>query len=1257
MRRLRGKLSQVLAVTLVASSLMPTGLVASAAVGDVTVEKPTGGLRRPEGFTVSMEWEVDEETESPELNLEDVMDEIRLSEAPTAGGVCGANGRVTWSLEGQVLTIEGDGEMTSVSSDSYPWYQYREDILRVVVKDGVTGIGSYAFSNYYDNLLTVDIAGSVKKIGEGAFQGCDKLIRLDIGDGVEDIGSYAFRSCGSLEQVVIPDSVTALGASAFASAGKLNTVTIGTGLETIPRSAFESCGSLTEVEIPDTVTTIEQSAFQYSGLERVEIPDTVTKIGDSAFSNCRNLQEAVLGDGVTAMGTSVFYYCTKLESANIPNSITIIPQSTFASCSMLQRVEIADSVMYISRYAFSGCERLANVYYKGSEEDWSSISIEDKENSNQYLIKAWVHLNGLERLVLDKTEEQLIEGENLELTVSAFPEDATVDLGEATWSSSNETVATVEGSGATGTVTAVAEGDARIIVSLGNNENAVCRVTVVKVPLESIELDKSEMEVSMGGEFNLTVSKNPEDATANLEDAFWSSSDAAVATVDPIGETVAVKAVGVGEADITVALGDKTAVCHVTVKEPVLLEGLQLDPPELYLPEGMTQDLTVSKVPEDASVNLEDMAESFTWENENPAVATVDVRGLNATVTAMAEGETTIRVSFDGYYAECHVYVWKVVDLDAFKLNTEECELIVGDEFTLIADPVPENATENGIDVLTWSSSNSAVATVDGYGLEATVKAVAAGEADITIAYGEVSAVCHVTVKELVALESIQLDIPEKELTVGEEFDLTAKKAPENATADLSNAVWSSSNAAVATVEGNGASAKVKAVAEGTADITVKLEDKTAVCKVTVRKAEEPPAVVGLESIQLDVPEKELTAGEEFDLTANKTPENATADLSNAVWSSSDEAVATVEGNGASAKVKAVAEGTAEITVKLEDKTAVCKVTVTKAEEPPVVVGLESIQLSETEKAATVGEEFDLTANKTPENATADLSNAVWSSSDEAVATVEGNGAAAKVKAIGEGTAEITVALEDKTAVCKVTVTKAEEPPVVVELESIRLSESARALRVGQTFKLTVTMNPENATNANLADVRWTSSNEAVAAVDQEGNVKGIAAGSATITAALNGKTASCAVTVRRASSGGGSSSGGSSSSGSSSRSTSSASGANTWTQDAQGWRYKKGDNTWASNGWQQLSYNGTVEWYYFNDQGYMTTGWITDQGRKYYLNPVSDGTQGKMVTGWQQIEGKWYYFNEVSDGTRGALLTNTQIGEYYVNEEGVWAE
>ena len=112
-----------------------------------------------------------------------------------------------------------------------------------------------------------------------------------------------------------------------------------------------------------------------------------------------------------------------------------------------------------------------------------------------------------------------------------------------------------------------------------------------------------------------------------------------------------------------------------------------------------------------------------------------------------------------------------------------------------------------------------------------------------------------------------------------------------------------------------------------------------------------------------------------------------------------------------------------------------------------------------------------------------------------------------------------------------------------------------------------------------------------------------------------------------------------------------------TWIKDNKGWWFKKQDQTYPKDGWFQLGYAGKNEWYYFDKDGYMSTGWVLNNGKWYYLNPASDGTQGRMLTGWQLIDGKWYYLNETSDGTRGAKMTDTWVGEYYVNKDGVWEE
>lgn len=90
---------------------------------------------------------------------------------------------------------------------------------------------------------------------------------------------------------------------------------------------------------------------------------------------------------------------------------------------------------------------------------------------------------------------------------------------------------------------------------------------------------------------------------------------------------------------------------------------------------------------------------------------------------------------------------------------------------------------------------------------------------------------------------------------------------------------------------------------------------------------------------------------------------------------------------------------------------------------------------------------------------------------------------------------------------------------------------------------------------------------------------------------------------------------------------------------------------------WAEVPYNGTVEWYYFDENGTMKTDWLTQDENKFYLYPIADGTRGRMMTGWQKIGDNWYYFHEESDGNKGVMARRTKIGKYYVNTDGVWAK
>ena len=160
-------------------------------------------------------------------------------------------------------------------------------------------------------------------------------------------------------------------------------------------------------------------------------------------------------------------------------------------------------------------------------------------------------------IILDKTSLELNKGESETLTATVRPDDATYK--DVTWRSSDEKIATVDENGK---VTGVAAGDAEITATAGDME-ATCYVTV-KVPVESITLDKTSLTLMEGESATLVATVKPDDATDKT--VTWSSSDEKIVTVDKTGKVTAVKE---GEAVITAKAGDKTATCKVIVNNYV----------------------------------------------------------------------------------------------------------------------------------------------------------------------------------------------------------------------------------------------------------------------------------------------------------------------------------------------------------------------------------------------------------------------------------------------------------------------------------------------------------------------------------------------------------------------------------------------------------------------------------------------------------------------------------------------------------------
>ncbi|GAA0087027.1 hypothetical protein UT300007_34680 [Clostridium sp. CTA-7] len=239
--------------------------------------------------------------------------------------------------------------------------------------------------------------------------------------------------------------------------------------------------------------------------------------------------------------------------------------------------------------------------------------------------------------------------------------------------------------------------------------------------------------------------------------------------------------------------------------------------------------------------------------------------------------------------------------------------------------------------------------------------------------------------------------------------------------------------------------------------------------------------------VSLDKTSAELEVNETLELKATITPEDATN--KEVTWASSDEKVAKVDENG---KVTAIGEGKATITVTTRDGNfkATSEITV-KAKEVPVVK-VTGVSLDKTSAELKVNETLELKATITPLDAT--NKEVTWASSDGKVAKVDENG---KVTAIGEGKATITVTTRDGNfkATSEITV-KAKEIPVV-KVTGVSLDKTSAELKVNETLELKATITPADATNK---EVTWTSSDEKVAKVDENGKVVAVGAGKATIT-------------------------------------------------------------------------------------------------------------------------------------------------------------
>lgn len=509
--------------------------------------------------------------------------------------------------------------------------------------------------------------------------------------------------------------------------------------------------------------------------------------------------------------------------------------------------------------------------------------------------------NPLTGITLDQTTLALEKNQSATLKVKYTPEDTT-DSKTVKWESSDATVAKVDQNGK---VTALKDGTATIKATVGKF-TAECAVTVKRVPLTGISLDKTTLELSKGQSSEaLKVIYNPANTTDD-KTVTWTSANENIATV----KNGVVTAKAVGATKITATVGTHKAECTVTVNAK--LTGIKVTPDKVTVEKGQTANLNVAYLPADTTDE-----KAVTWKSENENVATVDANGV---VTAVAGGTTKIvatATANDKITAVCEVKV--PIHTESIELNkTEIIGLRKGDTEKLTVSFKPAN-TEDSKEVK-WTSSDSTVASVDKNGV---VKGLKEGEATITVttADGKHTASCVVKVKEVsIDLDKVELaqDTPNT-LLKGQQYKIKVVFNQDEEPTETATYEYKSLDESIASVDANGVVTALKA-GQVMLEITVKASSGSMTIMHYMEVKEIP-----LESISIKGDVTSLEEGKTTKLNVVFNPTNTTDDKT-VVWSSSDTKVATVDANGV---VKAVKAGTVKITAKVGDKTAEYALTVT----------------------------------------------------------------------------------------------------------------------------------------------------------------------------------------------------------------------------------------------------------------------------------------------------------------------------------------
>ena len=497
--------------------------------------------------------------------------------------------------------------------------------------------------------------------------------------------------------------------------------------------------------------------------------------------------------------------------------------------------------------------------------------------------------------------------------------------------------------------------------------------------------------------------------------------------------------------------------------EDIAVEGITIDKTNCSLFVENQTTLSATVLPENAT------NKNVLWSSNNPDIASVNQEGV---VTALKPGNAIITVTTeDGEYtAQCEITV--------LEREIQSIEIITQPNKKTYIQNYEELDVTGGKIRLTYNDETTEE-------IDMTKEMITGfdntelGPQTLTVTYEGKTTTFEVTIIEE---RTAKLDKTDIELNAGEETTLTIITTPENVERSYTSRVENSSVVKLEKTETFGV-LKVTGLGKGTTKITfVVTVDGIEIpleCNITVNAPDVP-----VTEITLDKTEMTLEEGQTGTVTATIIPENATNKQYE--WLSDNaKVIKLVSVENGTLTIEALSEGEATITARTEDGNHIarCKITVTKAPSEEI-----SMNLDKSNETIAKGETMDITAIMTGMNQAIN-----WKSSNNVIAKItKTDSDTITITGVQAGKAIITATTEDGnyTATCEIN--------VVYPVTGITLVEETETVTVGSKTLLTSVLEPINATNQNI---RWTSSNQTIATVNEYGVVEGIKEGNVTITA------------------------------------------------------------------------------------------------------------------------------------------------------------